>query len=182
MSVRYTFAELCRLLGKDTLYIRNLQRGLGLPIEADGYGEPYLRFMDKVVALRTFSVPMDRIRGLLDVEKKVLTLLHVDSLERTDTWFMESCCKPLRPGHCLLLSGYDIGFPIASHETGQLQHNLDFNQKDAELFSGAEMGEDIRRILRSYVQDLEAIRTTVEKEQTVLESALDWIAHTGWRD
>ena len=184
MIGKHSFKGMCRSLGKDPLYIRNLQRGLALPIPAtgEGYPEGYLRFLDKVIALRTFSVPQARIVELLESEKKILKLLHVDSFSNSKTWYMDLCCLPGQTGYCLLLTGYDMGFPLASHDTGEIQHHLNFNSQTPELFSGSEMGEDVRDVLRAYLDQLEKIMATVEKEKAVLENALDWVTHFAWRE
>ena len=74
-----SFHTFCDRLGRDAFHVKGLQRALDLPAVA-GYSGAYLRFMQKVVALRIFSVPVDRIAELFDLEKKILRLLHIDSL------------------------------------------------------------------------------------------------------
>jgi len=172
----YTFTELCNALGKGSFYVRNLQKNLSLPVchgkgKNNGYSPPYLIFLEKVVAMRAFNVPLQKIVDLFEIEKKVLTLLHLDSLCQSDTWYFGSA-EPdeLSDGH-LLLSGHDLGFPIAD---GDIQHNLDFAEREAELFNGEEMGEDVRRVLTKYRAMVDDIRATIRKEQPVLRSALDW--------
>ena len=71
----------------------------------------------------------------------------------------------------LLLTGHDLGFPIAAHA---IQAHLDFDGKKTELFHTAEMGEDVARVLAQYLQLIEKVHSRVEIEQLVLLNALDW--------
>lgn len=188
----YTFTELCNALGKGSFYVRNLQKSLGLPVihgrddgkkarprrrtrkkieKKSGYSARYLVFLEKVVAMRAFNVPLSKIVELFEVEKKILTLLHLDSLYDADTWYFGSAePQELSDGH-LLLTGHDLGFPIVD---GDIQHNLDFAERETELFDGEEMGEDVRRVLTKYHAMVHEIRSTIRKEQPVLRNALDW--------
>lgn len=185
----YTFAELCTALGKGTFYVRNLQKHLGIPVlhgkdggkrtragrkkrgQDGSYPPPYLIFLEKVVAMRAFNVPLAKIGDLFEIEKKILTLLHFDSLYLHDAWYFGSAEPQELSERHLLLTGHDLGFPIVD---GDIQHNLDFAERDAELFHGEEMGEDVRRVLTKYRGMVDEVRTTIRKEQPVLRNALDW--------
>ena len=172
----YSFAELCRALGKSGFYVHNLQRALGLPVVRGGgrYSPAYLRLMEKAVSLRAFSVSADRILELFETEKKILRLLHIDSLSRSDTWYLGGCNGVPYSEKCLLLTGFDLGCSISADGAGHVQHHLDFSERDPELFSGAEMGEDVRIILDKYAGLVADIRTRVEQERPVLRDALAW--------
>ncbi len=176
MEDAYSFTELCRALGKSGFYIFNLQRALGLPVLRGGgrYSPAYLRFMEKAVSLRAFSVSADKILELLEMEKKILRLLHIDSLSRSETWYFEGCNGYPYSEKCLLLTGFDLGFPISADGAAHVQHHLDFSERDPELFSGAEMGEDVRIVLEKYAGLVADIRERVEQETPVLRDALTW--------
>jgi len=179
MADRYTFNEVCQTLGKSRLDVRNLQKLLGLhvPPAESGYDTAYVNFMQKVVSLRSFSIPLEDIRELFDKEKKILSMLHVDTLTASPTWYLDSCAKAGHSPSRLLLSGYDFGFPIAS---GIIQANLNFRSDQAELFSGTEMGEDINRVVSPYLKLVARVRERVLSEERVLENALLWSERAFW--
>ena len=169
----YSFAELCQVLGKNSFFVRNLLRTLELPHDgkSGSYPQTYVRFLEKVVALRAFSVPLKTIRDLFEIEKKALHLLHLDSLSSSQTWYLEECCRESRSERCLLLTGYDVGFPVTA---GVVQSHLNFNQKEVELFHGSEMGEDVRRVLELYIKLEQEVQAQVKRESRVLKEALSW--------
>jgi hypothetical protein len=180
----FTFTELCAMLGRESPYVHNLQRLLGLhiPGKGEGYSQSYLIFMEKVVSLRALHVPQDEIRELFETEKKILRLLHADSLTGSLTWYLDACAggngddnhhNDPAPDR-LLLSGCRLGFPL---DADVVQPTLDFGERKPELFKGHEMGEDVRRVLRKYRTQLADIRTRIEKEKPVLENALLWVRH-----
>lgn len=175
-----TFSMLCENLGKAPGFVRSLQSDLGLfvPPKPERYSSPYAAFLHRVVCLRAFSVPMDEIAAVFAKEKKILELLHADTLSNSPTWYLDQCgLSDTFPERRLLLTGYDIGFPLSA-ET--IQGHLDFGSRHAELFQRHEMGEDIRRVLVQYRRILERIRGRVDSERPVLERALMWLDEVGW--
>jgi len=173
MSDRYTFSELCQTLGKSRADITGLQKTLGIhvPPREVGYSGAYLNFMQKIVALRSFTVPLQDIRDLFQKERKILELLHVDSLATSPTWYLDACDQERPSPTRLLLTGYDLGFPLGS---GILQSNLNFGPRHPELFNSREMGEDIRRVMGPYLELVKSIKERVRSEERVLENALSW--------
>lgn len=171
--VRHTFDELCEAVGRGPMYVRRLQRDLGLhiPSKPARYSSPYLVFVEKIVALRTLNVPLGDIQDLFSKEKKILEMLHFDSMTESPTWYVDACISPAHSPSHLLLTGYDLGFPVTS---GQIQSNLDFRERDPELFADAEMGADVRHVLGLYRELVTKVRTRVERERTILISALSW--------
>lgn len=174
MTEQYTLSELCDSLGKSLPYLRNLQSHLALPPPRRGevYPESYARFLRKVVSLRTFNVPLEDIVELFEKEKKILQLLHMDAISDSALWFLGSGDNPVRSERHLLLTGQDLGFPIAS---GAIQCNLDFRERNPELFVGHEMGEDVRQVLKLYLKLLRKLDQRVRQERPVLLDALDWV-------
>lgn len=170
----HSFNEFCKQLGKNPLYVRSLQADLNLhiPSKLDGYSASYGVFMRKVVSLRTFSIPVDMIGDCLTKEIKILTLLHMDTLSTSPTWYLDACLDLSGGANKLLLTGYDLGFPVSD---GAIQCNLDFGRRDTELFEGREMGEDVRRVLRNYVKLVDDIKKRAYTEMSVLENALVWL-------
>lgn len=175
-----TFSVLCENLGKAPGYVRALQLDLGLfvPGKPERYSPAYAAFLHRVVCLRAFSVPMDEISMAFGKEKKILELLHADTLSNSPTWYLDQCgISDTFPERRLLLTGYDIGFPLSA-ET--IQGHLDFGSRHAELFLRHEMGEDIRRVLVQYRRILDRMRGRVNSERPVLERALMWLDEVGW--
>lgn len=170
---RDPFRDLCRVLGKSPVYVRNLQIRLGLHIPANGEGYPaaYAHFLRIIIALRTFSVPLDDIIALLETEKKLLILLKVDTLTSSKTWFLDACGSCSASTQRLLLTNHDIGHAIMP---AGIQFNLDFSVRQPELFSGAEMGEDVRRVLALYHKWRNRVLDRVWAEEPVLQQALAW--------
>jgi len=170
---RYSFAEMCQGVGKPPVYVRRLQHGLGLHVadKPEEYSGAYFIFMEKVVALRTFNVPLSEIRDLFAREKRILELLHFDSMSESPTWYLDACASLSQSPSRLLLTGHDLGFPIRGKA---VQANLDFSDRESELFAGVEMGEDVHRILRLYVKEVAKIKEKVQSEEPVLKNALAW--------
>ena len=173
MQNQMTYDEMCTELGKGRAYVRNLQHSLGLyvPRREPGYSEAYLSFMHRVVSMRTFNVPVSDIQDLLSKEKKILELLHFDSMTDSPTWYLDAGDGEGYSPSRLLLTGYDVGFPIGE---GDIQANLDFSERPPELFDGREMGEDMRAVIDLYLKRVEDIRVKVRTEIPVLEDALCW--------
>ncbi|MCA1809777.1 MAG: type II toxin-antitoxin system PemK/MazF family toxin [Lentisphaerae bacterium] len=165
--------SICKTCGRPPLYIRNIQKALKLPVsdKAAGCSISYVQFLKKVVALRALNVPMDTIASLLDKEKALLRVLKIDALGNYETWYLDQCgVRGNREGR-LLLTGYDVGFPLSQ---AAIQTHLDFGQRDQELFAGKDMGEDARRAMEAYARAANEIRSRVRREQPVLKYALQW--------
>ncbi len=169
----YDFSELCRMLGKPPVFLNSLQRTLSLYIPKNGetYSTAYFNFMEGVVSLRTFSVSLDLIHETFEKEKKILELLHIDSMTQSPTWYLDACGKRPHSASTLLLTGHDVGFPIGQ---GVIQKNLNFKDKPAELFNPSEMGEDVERVVAQYIKLQNKIRDRVMHETPVLRNALAW--------
>jgi len=171
---RSTFAEVCQALCKPFPYLRQLQSKLGVHIPDDrkeGYAESYIAFLNTVVVLRTFGVSVDDIADLFETEKKLLKLLKVDTLLNTKTWYLEFCGPAAEGGNRLLLTNYDLSRSVTA---GAVQFHLDFGARDQELFSGSEMGEDVRHVLKLYRTMVTRIRERIHAEEPVLREALTW--------
>ena len=73
-----------------------------------------LDVMQTIIALRTFSVPLVEIADLFTKEQIILRLLKVDGLGTSPTWYLDQCDNTGHKDQRLLLTGYDVGFPIDS--------------------------------------------------------------------
>lgn len=172
----FTVRQLSEKLGKDPLYVRNVQKTLNLHVpDGEGYSLAYLRFLRKIIALRTFSVPMDDIVRLFEIEKKLLRLLRADTHSSSPTWYLDACAGRGQHESRLLLTGYDLGVPVAG---GTIQTSLDFGDMPPELFEGEEMGEDIGRILDQYLKLVDKTRHRTRNESPILRHALSWARQT----
>jgi len=128
--------------------------------------------------LRTFSVPMDDICTLFETEKKLLILLKVDTLTSSKTWYLDACGDCPKSAQRLLLTNYDVGHSITP---SGIQFNLDFSARQPELFSEAEMGEDVRRVMELYLKWRDMLLDRVRAEEAVVERALAWADTIPWR-
>ena len=168
-----TFSDICKTCGKSQTYVRNLQKSMGLPVldQDSRYLSSYLCFLQKVISLRTFGVPLDDILELFTKEKGILCLLKMDALSNSPTWYLDQCDASGNADYRFFLTGYNVGFPVAG---GCVQSNLDFGKREKELFNAKEMGEDVQRALDSYLKLLPKIKSRIIQEKPVLEQALKW--------
>lgn len=172
MSDTISFDALCEAVGKSPSYVRQLQGMFHLPQPAGHrYSPAYAGFIRKLVTLRAFSVPVDEIDDLLTREKRLLELLHVDTISNSPTWFLDQCDQGGKLSRRLLLTGHDVGFPLSSRA---VQAGFDFGRKQRELFTGHEMGEDTRRVLDAYLKARKRVLDRVREQRQVLRSALAW--------
>ncbi|MDA0576791.1 MAG: hypothetical protein O3B24_01695 [Verrucomicrobia bacterium] len=176
MTETYTLNELAVAVGKSVPYIRQLQAQLKVSAQRrpEAYPEAYVHFLRRVVALRMFQVPLDDIAELFEKEKKALELLHFDAMSQSPFWYLAAGDGTTRTDRHLLLTGHDLGFPVAS---GAIQCNLDFRERSRELFVGHEMGEDVRRVLDLYLKLLRKVDERVRTERPVLLEALAWVGN-----
>lgn len=169
---KYSLGEVSEALGRPPPAIRGLQQKLKLPRpEGDRYSEAYVELLKRILALRAFSVPMDEIGDLLAKEKRLQELLHADSVACAPTWFLDSCGQKGRSNRRLMLTGYDTGFPLGGDA---VQPGFDFGIKDKELFSGKEMGEDVRRALGAYLKRRQTVLDRLARERPMLRFAQRW--------
>lgn len=166
-------------MGRSPHYIRNCQAKLGLyiPKDSEGYSNAYLVFLETVIILRAFSVPLEDIAELFEAEKRILRFLRVDTLTLSPTWYLDQCGRNEEGANRLLLTNQDLGGSITE---GGVQFHLDFRGVHGELFSGAEMGQDAQRVMAAYETRLEKVKDRVKTEEVVLRRALAWSAQ--WED
>jgi hypothetical protein len=172
---QYSFSQLCRKMGRSPHYIRNLQSkfGLYIPKDAETYSHSYRVFLETIIILRAFSVPLEDIVELFEAEKRILRFLRADTLTLSPTWYLDQCGRHEEGANRLLLTNQDLGGSITD---GGVQFHLDFRGAHGELFSGAEMGQDARRVMAAYETRLEKVRGRVKTEEVVLRRALAWSA------
>lgn len=167
----HTFTDLANTLNRPAVYLSGLQARFKLPVlEGAGYSEAYLAFLRVVLHLRRLNISEDRLRELWDIEKKLLTLLHLHSTG-SSTWFLDSCGATPHAKRRLLLSNHDVGVEI--HGTG-LQMGLNFADTTPELFAGKEMGEDVLRVLHEYRKLYARIGEDIKAELTHVREAVAW--------
>lgn len=173
MTELMTFAEVCKELKRTQVTIRNLQTGLDMyiPRDPERYSPSYHAFLFKVVALRMLNIPVDDIRDLFIREKRILEMLHADTLTDSPTWYLDQCDMNGKSESRLFLTGYDLGVPVHS---GRMQPHLNFDGRKRELFSGPDMGENIREFCDTYCRHLEKLKSRIQSEKLVLRQALAW--------
>jgi hypothetical protein len=174
----FSYAELCGALGKSSLYIHNIQKNLALPIlkRGDKYSKGYKSFLEHVINLKTLGVSNEDIIRLLELEKKILHLLQLDSLDSSPTWYVDHgekrYARQRGKSLVLLLTDYDLE---TSPRSSSFQGSLDFSgAQSSELFKGSEMGEDINRAIDKYREVEKKILEIVEREASVAKRASDW--------
>jgi len=166
-----TFSDICGELGRPGVYLRGIQSRFELPVlDGDAYSAAYLAFLRVVVNLRILNIPEDTIRELWRIERKLLTLLHVDSTG-SKTWFLDACGQTRHKKRRLLLSNYDTGVDLSAK---RLQPELDFNERPPELFTAHEMGEDELRLLTDYLKLYGRVAQSVLEEIPRVRAAAQW--------
>ena len=170
----HSLADIAGKLNRSTVYLSGLQKRFELPAcEGATYTDAYLEFFRTVIYLRTFGVSEETLRDLWVLEKKLLTLLHVDSTG-SRTWFLDACGHTTHRERRLLLSNFDLGIPLDARE---VQTGLDFSDRLPELFQGKEMGEDALRVLDECLKLEKTIFNAVRDELPHVRAATKWAAH-----
>ena len=169
-----TLADMAVKLNRSTVYLSGLQKRFELPaFEGATYSDAYLEFFRTVVYLRTFGVSEETLRDLWCLEKKLLTLLHVDSTG-SKTWFLDACGRTTHRERRLMLSNFDLGIPLDARE---VQTGLDFSDRLPELFEGKAMGEDALRVLDECLKLEKTMLNDVRAELPHVREAVKWAAH-----
>jgi hypothetical protein len=170
-----TLSELCASLRRGPHYIRHLQQGLGLPVMTgrEGYPKCYAAFLDRVLYLRIFGVPLDDIASLFSIEKKLMQMLRIDTTVASPLWYLSFCEIASASPDRLLLTNFDLSAWI--QKDGTIQYSLDFGTRSPELFKSAEMGEDIRHVHSLYREQSAAMAKRLRDERNVVRDALDWV-------
>ncbi|MCZ7590631.1 MAG: hypothetical protein M5U15_00095 [Kiritimatiellae bacterium] len=166
-----TITDIAKALGRSVMELQGLQARFHLPVpKGANYSDAYLECLRKLIYLRTLRVGEDTLSGLWVVEKKILQLLHVDSMGSA-TWFLDSCAETTHRKRRLLLTNYDMEFDLSDEN---IQLGLNFAPGSDELFSQKEMGGDVLRLLREFKDRRRSIARTVKKESGVLRGAVNW--------
>lgn len=167
----HTFGQLAESLNRPAIYLHGLQSRFDLPsLVGSTYSDAYFAFLRAVVYLRMLNVSEENLLKLWHFEKKLLTLLHVDSIG-SPTWFLDACGPRSRPRHRLLLTNFNMGFELKSQA---VQLGLNFSDAAPELFAGKEMGEDALRVLSQYLKLFSRIQTDMSAEIRLLREAARW--------
>jgi hypothetical protein len=116
------------------------------------------------------NVSEENLLKFWHLEKKLLTLLHVDSIG-SPTWFLDACGPTNNPRHRLLLTNFNMGFELKSQA---VQLGLNFSKVAPELFAGKEMGEDALRVLAQYLKLFSHIQADMSVEIPLLREATRW--------
>ena len=170
----HTLADMATKINRSTVYLSGLQKRFELPaFEGATYTDAYLEFFHTVVYLRTFGVSEESLRDLWILEKKLLTLLHVDSTG-SRTWFLDACGRTTHRERRLMLSNFDLGIPLDARE---VQTGLDFSDRLPELFEGKAMGEDALRVLDECLKLEKIILNNVRAELPHVREAVKWAGH-----
>ena len=168
----HSFADMAKALNRSPIYLTGLQKRFELPVFAGAsYSAAYIAFLCGIIALRTFDIAEETLRDLWQLEKKLLQLLHVDSIG-SPTWFLDACGATTHSERRLLLTNHDLGVPLTG---GELQTGLDFADSPPELFPGHDMGEDALRVLREGLKIRARILAAVATELPHVRSATKWV-------
>ena len=170
----HSLADMAANLNRSTVYLSGLQKRFELPtFEGVTYPDAYLEFFRTVVYLRTFGISEETLRDLWVLEKKLLTLLHVDSTG-SPTWFLDACGRTTHRERRLMLSNFDLGISLGARE---VQTGLDFSDRLPELFEGKVMGEDALRIWDDCLKHQKSIHSGVRSELLRVRDAVKWARH-----
>lgn len=173
MTKGVTLQDVCKTVGKNHVYLGQIQTALALykPEPPQGYTRGYIHFLTKCTALRTFGVGLGDIQDLFRKEVKVLKLLHLDTHSDSPTWYVDSCTLEGKDPLRLLLTGVNVGFPVM---TGPVQSGLDFGSREPELFDSHQMGENLEHVMELYRRQVMKIRRRVEEERPIIRTAMAW--------
>ncbi len=167
----HTLGDIAKALNRPAVYLHGLQSRFELPVlDRSAYSDAYLAFLRAVVFLRMLNVSEENLLKLWHLEKKLLTLLHVDSIG-SPTWFLDACGPTNKLPHRLLLTNFNMGFELKSRA---VQLGLNFSKAAPELFAGKEMGEDALRVLGQYLKLFSRIQTDISTEIPLLRNATRW--------
>jgi len=167
----HTLGDMAKSLNRPAVYLHGLQTRFELPaFVGAGYSDAYLAFLRTIVFLRMLNVSVDSLCDLWHLERKLLQLLHVDSIG-SPTWFLDNCGKKSHPRRRLLLTNYDMGVELPSR---MIQLGLKFDTGPREFFTGKEMGEDAMRVLSDYLKNHKRIRADMNEEITLARAATVW--------
>jgi len=170
-AARFTLAAMAKTLNRPVMVLQGLQARFALPVGKGAcHSAAYLAFLRTIVSLRRLHVAEETLLKLWHLEKKLLTLLHVDSTG-SPTWFLDSCGATTHPRRRLLLSHYDMGMELKSQS---VQLGLNFSEAAPELFDGKEMGEDALRVLGQYLKLFTRIQSEISAEIPLLQAACRW--------
>jgi hypothetical protein len=165
----HTFGAMAKALNRSPVYLKGLQTRFELPAPGGAaYSDAYVAFLQSIIHLRILGVTEAALLHLWGLERKLLTLIHVDSTGSA-TWFLDACGQTSHRNRRLLLSNYDLGVAIPS---GTLQLGLNFREAMPELFAGKEMGEDALRVLEKYLKALATIRHDLTNELPQVRAAV----------
>ena len=169
-----SLADMAARLNRSTVYLSGLQKRFELPFyDGVAYPDAYLEFFRTLVYLRTFGISEETLRDLWALEKKLLTLLHIDSTG-SRTWFLDACGRTTHRERRLLLSNFDLGIPL---DARAVQTGLDFSDRLPELFEGQAMGEDALRVLDDCLNLEQNILKDVRSELPQLRAVIKWGTH-----
>jgi hypothetical protein len=171
LPIMHSLGQMAKALNRPAVYLQGLQERFDLPrFERSCYSDAYLAFLRALIFLRTLNVAEENLCKLWHLEKKLLTLIHLDSIG-SPTWFLDACGPRTKPRQRLLLTNFNMGFEFHSHA---VQLGLNFSHAAPELFAGTDMGEDELRVLAQYLKLFSRIQSTISSEIHLLRDASRW--------
>jgi hypothetical protein len=130
----------------------------------------------QVIYLRIAGIALSTIVKLWETEQKLIELLHGDSLG-SETWMIDSWAEKGKRRQRLMLSHYALGADLASVA---MQPSLNFAGDDGrELFAGKEMGEDVMRVLQTYLARRQKLIRKLRQAQPLLQKTAQWAKKFG---
>jgi hypothetical protein len=167
----HTLSDMAKNLNRPNVVLHGFQSRFELPPSKGAcYSDAYLAFLRTIVYLRMLNIAEEHLLKLWHLEKKLLTLLHVNSTD-SPTWFLDACGASSHPRNRLLLTNFDMGMELKFQA---VQLGLNFSEEATELFSGKEMGEDALRILGQYLKLHTRVQSEVSKEMQLIGDASRW--------
>lgn len=172
----YSLTDIAEFLGRHQVQLGHTLKRFGLPTHSGiGYSECYVNFFRQVIFLRLAQVPEDKIQELWDLERKIMVLLHADSLG-SPTWMIDGHAQDGNTNRRLFLSRFDVGADLGSVSA---QPGLDFSESEGELFGSSEMGEDALRFITEYGVLLRPILEIAADQEGMLRAAGEWAGRLG---
>lgn len=165
-----TLAAIARSLNTKAADLAGILARFAIAIPRADVPESCAAFLRTFTHLRVLGISEESILRLWDTEKKLVEHLHLAD-SASPTWQIDACGKATHPERRLFLTNIDIGFPLTAQS---VQPGLNFDAATPELFEGAAMGEDARKLIAAYLTRRDAIFEKLTTALPHLREALRW--------
>ena len=165
-----TLAAIARSLNTKAADLAGVLERFAIAVPRTEIPVPCAAFLRTVTHLRILGISEESILKLWNTEKKLVQHLHLAD-SASPTWQIDACGKATHPERRLFLTNIDTGFPLTAQS---VQPGLNFDAATPELFEGAAMGEDARKLISAYLTRRDDIIEKIAAALPHLREALRW--------